>query len=171
MPTTEADRIPAERADRTPAEGTETRIQMDPPAVFAAALGAMVSLAVVLPGPDVVTGSWRWAGLLPAAGGATLHRAAWRRFRTRDTTVRADRTPAALVTTGPFSRTRNPMYLAGVLILLGTAALLGAATPFLIVPAYLGVVDRRFLPAEEEVLERRFGDAYRTYRERVRRWL
>lgn len=163
MTTGDTDRI---RVDRAAAEG-----HPDPPAVFAAAMAAMIALAVVLPGPDGVRGAWRMAGLAPVLAGAVLHRSAWRRLLARDTTVRADEEPRTLVTDGPFARTRNPMYLAGVLILLGGAVLLGRTTPFLVVPAYAWMAHRRFLPAEEEALEERFGESYRAYRERVRRWL
>lgn len=143
----------------------------DPPTVFAAALGAMVALALVIPGTRIVSGAWRAAGLLPVACGVALHRAAWRRLRSAGTPVRADEEPRKLVTDGPYARSRNPMYLAGALILLGSAPLLGAATPFLVVPAYVWLADRRFLPAEERTLEARFGEAYRSYRERVPRWV
>lgn len=76
-----------------------------------------------------------------------------------------------LVTNGPYARFRNPLYLADVMILLGLAELtknvwfaLGALV-FGILVTFLAI-----LP-EERHLEARFGDAYRAYKKRSRRWL
>jgi protein-S-isoprenylcysteine O-methyltransferase Ste14 len=77
----------------------------------------------------------------------------------------------AIVETGPYRFTRNPIYLGMCLGLVGLAIafnnlwLLGMLVPFVLVIRY-GVVAR-----EEAYLERKFGDAYRDYRTRVRRWL
>ena len=76
-----------------------------------------------------------------------------------------------LVTEGPYRFTRNPIYLGMVLSLTGLAIafgnlwLLTMLVPFVLVIRY-GVIAR-----EEAYLERKFGDAYRAYRARVRRWL
>jgi protein-S-isoprenylcysteine O-methyltransferase Ste14 len=77
----------------------------------------------------------------------------------------------AIVETGPYSVTRNPIYLGMFLGLVGLAMgfdglwLLVMLVPFALVIRY-GVVAR-----EESYLERKFGDTYRSYRSRVRRWL
>jgi protein-S-isoprenylcysteine O-methyltransferase Ste14 len=76
-----------------------------------------------------------------------------------------------IVDTGPYRFTRNPIYLAMFLGLVGLALafdslwLLAVLVPFAFVIRY-GVVAR-----EEAYLERKFGDVYRRYRSRVRRWL
>ena len=76
-----------------------------------------------------------------------------------------------IVETGPYRFTRNPIYLGMFLGLVGLAIafdnlwLLATLVPFALVIRY-GVVAR-----EEAYLERKFGDAYRQYRARVRRWL
>jgi len=76
-----------------------------------------------------------------------------------------------IVETGPYRFTRNPIYLGMFLGLVGLAVafdslwLLAMLVPFTLIIRY-GVVAR-----EEAYLERKFGDAYRQYRARVRRWL
>jgi protein-S-isoprenylcysteine O-methyltransferase Ste14 len=73
-----------------------------------------------------------------------------------------------IVDTGPYRFTRNPIYLGMVLGLIGLAIALKSLwtlVPFALVIRY-GVVAR-----EEAYLERKFGDVYRRYRARVRRWL
>jgi protein-S-isoprenylcysteine O-methyltransferase Ste14 len=77
----------------------------------------------------------------------------------------------AIVESGPYRFTRNPIYLGMFLGLIGLAIafdnlwLLMTLVPFALVIRY-GVVAR-----EETYLERKFGDVYRGYRARVRRWL
>jgi len=76
-----------------------------------------------------------------------------------------------IVDTGPFRFTRNPIYVGMMVGLIGLAIafnslwLLLMLVPFALVIRY-GVVAR-----EEAYLERKFGDVYRRYRARVRRWL
>jgi protein-S-isoprenylcysteine O-methyltransferase Ste14 len=76
-----------------------------------------------------------------------------------------------IVERGPFRITRNPMYLQMVLGCIGLAVLLWnlwilILTPLCALALHVGAV----LP-EEAYLERKFGDAYRDYKKRVRRWI
>jgi len=68
----------------------------------------------------------------------------------------------AVVTTGPYKVTRNPMYLGMVIILIGMATLFGSLLPFLVIPAFIFVIQTQFIVGEEE---------YLNYKRRVRRWL
>jgi protein-S-isoprenylcysteine O-methyltransferase Ste14 len=85
--------------------------------------------------------------------------------------VPTNRPTTTIVASGPYRFTRNPIYLGMVFALIGLAIafdilwLLLMLVPFALVIRY-GVVAR-----EEAYLERRFGDVYRGYRSRVRRWL
>lgn len=146
-------------------------MRASPPLIFAGAVVAAVILAMLLPEPTVVPGEWRLLGLLPVALGSGLHWWAWRTFRLRKTTVRADRSPRRLVTDGPYARTRNPMYLGGIVILLGLAVLLGSSASFLAPLGYGLVAHLLFLPAEEQVMRERFGDEYPEYRASVPTWI
>jgi protein-S-isoprenylcysteine O-methyltransferase Ste14 len=77
----------------------------------------------------------------------------------------------ALVTDGLFALTRNPMYIAMVVMCLGFAFLLGRATMFAAPFMMFGVLNWAFIPFEEAKMRRQFGDAYDAYAKRVRRWL
>jgi protein-S-isoprenylcysteine O-methyltransferase Ste14 len=70
-----------------------------------------------------------------------------------------------------FRLSRNPMYLGLILVLAGAALLLSSPLALLVAPAYGWWVQRRFIAREERLLEDRFGDAYRAYCLRVRRWV
>jgi protein-S-isoprenylcysteine O-methyltransferase Ste14 len=88
-----------------------------------------------------------------------------------ETPIHNSATPIALVETGPFRLTRNPMYLFGAVALSGLSLLwlhlwLLAMVPLVLLATHYGVVLR-----EEAYLERKFGEPYRQYRARVRRWV
>ena len=96
-------------------------------------------------------------------GCATMYRAG--------TNVRPDRPVTALVTGGPFRYSRNPLYLCLTALYLGITLLLHALWPLVILVPLLLIVHRGIVLREERFLEARFGDAYRAYKARVRRWL
>ncbi len=77
---------------------------------------------------------------------------------------------ARLVTGGAFRRSRNPIYTGGTIGLFGLAVLLDTATGLGVV-VLLGLLARSVALAEERYLEAKFGDEYREYRSRVRRWI
>lgn len=75
-----------------------------------------------------------------------------------------------LVTGGMYQFTRNPMYLGLLLLLTGFAVYLGSLTPVGILPLFVMLLTNQQILHEERVLEEKFGEEYRVYKERVRRW-
>jgi protein-S-isoprenylcysteine O-methyltransferase Ste14 len=92
-------------------------------------------------------------------------------FRQAGTRPEPWRPTTALVTTGPYRFTRNPMYLGFTLLFLGIALWVNTLWPLLALPFILPTIHYGVVIREEAYMERRFGDAYRAYRNRVRRWL
>ena len=76
-----------------------------------------------------------------------------------------------IVTRGPYTFTRNPMYLQMVLGCLGFAILLRNIWILLLTPLCAWVLQVLAILPEEVYLERKFGESYRSYKSRVRRWL
>lgn len=142
-----------------------------PPQGLLIALALMAALHFLLPAATLVGSPWRWAGLLPAAIGLTLVLHSAQLFDRARTTIVPFHASSALVTTGFFRITRNPMYLGMVLLLGGVAMLFGTLTPWCMPPLFALWIDRRFIAAEERMLAERFGTAYDAYRAQVRRWL
>jgi protein-S-isoprenylcysteine O-methyltransferase Ste14 len=111
------------------------------------------------------------AGLLLIVGGVVVAWRASREFDRQGTHVNPDFPATAVVTTGPFRYSRNPMYVAltviqmGVGLALGSLWLLITLLPALII-LHVGVITR-----EEVYLETKFGQAYRAYKAAVRRWI
>jgi len=63
------------------------------------------------------------------------------------------------------------MYVCLTAALVGVFVLFGTLTPVLVVPAFVWVIRSRFIAVEERMMEDAFGDTYRSYKDRVRRWL
>jgi protein-S-isoprenylcysteine O-methyltransferase Ste14 len=80
-------------------------------------------------------------------------------------------TSRVLITHGPFSFSRNPMFLSGAVVLLGWAIFYGSAVVFVITMVGWTLGHFFKVPQEERGLEARFGDAYRAYKARVPRWI
>ena len=77
----------------------------------------------------------------------------------------------AIVTSGPYRFTRNPVYVALCLANLGIGLILQDLAPILLTLALAIVLHFGVILREERYLERKFGDAYAAYRDRVHRWL
>lgn len=76
-----------------------------------------------------------------------------------------------LVTSGPYRFSRNPLYLGGnVFIFFGAALLLGSPTALFFTAIHLPLMDL-FIRREERQLEKDFGEEWRRYKRRVRRWI
>ena len=112
-----------------------------------------------------------WFGGALILGGGALIVIGERAFKRVGTNVKPWRPTLALATAGIYSHLRNPMYVGAMLLLAGIAVALASDwLAILLVPTALllhfGVVRR-----EERYLEAKFGETYRQYKERVRRWL
>jgi protein-S-isoprenylcysteine O-methyltransferase Ste14 len=94
-------------------------------------------------------------------------------FRRAGTTVNPLQPDAAtaLVESGVYQLTRNPMYLGMLLGLLGWAFWLGHAPAFALAALFVPLMNRLQIIPEERALAARFGRAFADYRIRVRRWL
>jgi protein-S-isoprenylcysteine O-methyltransferase Ste14 len=142
-----------------------------PPVYFLAAILGEVLLHFLFPIHQVLAFPWRLLGLAFLAAGMVLNALADRSFKKHETTVKPFEESRALVTGGVFGISRHPMYLGMALMLLGLAALLGSAASFAVIPVFAVALDRIFIVQEERMLEETFGDRFRRYRTRVRRWI
>jgi protein-S-isoprenylcysteine O-methyltransferase Ste14 len=141
-----------------------------PPGWFIAGVLAMLALHVAAPGPRWLAPPWTLLGMPLLAAGIAIHAWALRVFRRSGTTSDPEGRPSVLVRSGPYARSRNPMYLAGLPILAGVAVLFGTTTPVFMLPLYaLGAT--RWVAREEGRMRERFGAEWEGYRGAVRRWI
>jgi protein-S-isoprenylcysteine O-methyltransferase Ste14 len=113
------------------------------------------------------------AGTAAAVASAALIGGSMQRFRAGGTTVEPFRPELAstLVTSGPNSLTRNPMYVGMAGLLVAHALLRGGWLPVLPVAAFVAVIDRTQIRPEEAALRELFATEYEEYCARVPRWL
>ena len=78
---------------------------------------------------------------------------------------------ARIVSAGPFSVTRNPIYLSLCLVLASFAGFTASAWFLVFVPVLVAILDLGVIRAEERYLTARFGEEYVAYTHRVRRWI
>jgi len=142
-----------------------------PPVFLLGALLLEWGLHVYLPITRLVPEAWSALGVIPIALGVGVIIVAARQFRKAMTVIHPFDQPLALVTGGVFGLSRNPMYSAMIAILIGGAFAWGTLTPFLLPPAMVWVLSRKFIPMEESNLSEVFGEDYDRYKRRVRRWL
>jgi protein-S-isoprenylcysteine O-methyltransferase Ste14 len=76
-----------------------------------------------------------------------------------------------IVERGPFRISRNPMYLQMIIVCIGVALLLANPWILLLTPLGAWVLHHFAIRPEEAYLERKFGQTYRAYKDRVPRWL
>ena len=94
----------------------------------------------------------------------------WTMTRAR-TPINVSKPTVRLITDGPFRVSRNPSYLAFVGHYLGVTCLVNSRWPLLLLPLAILLVQGGAIEREERYLARRFGQPYRPYRARVRRWI
>ncbi len=142
-----------------------------PPVYFLAALLVAIGLHRWLPIVTILPAPWNQFGVLPLVLGLGAVLVSATAFHKAGTAIKPFEDSSVLVTHGFYRYTRNPMYLGMLLTLGGIAMLLGSLSPFFTLPPLAYILTRRFIVREEAMLEARFGDEYRRFRERVRRWL
>ena len=148
-----------------------SQVMVPPPLVFLGYLIGALILNWIIPFPAPWTLVLRIVGGLAVLGGISFVGSAFSQMRKANTPVDPRQSVTALVTSGTYRFTRNPIYLGFFLIYLGFTLLDGTlwgsiASPFLILTTTNAVIH-----AEEDYLQEKFKDQYTSYKSRVRRWL
>jgi len=117
-------------------------------------------------------GRWGdWIGAALVLGGLGLMLAAAVEMRRHRTTIIPHQMPDAMVSSGIFGITRNPIYLGDALVLAGLGLRWDSILAILSLPVFVRLVTKRFIEGEEARLRQRFGPAFDDYSGRVRRWI
>ncbi len=145
-----------------------------PPVIYVVAIAASVVLGMLYPLPwigDIFGDLLFGVGWVALFGVAMLWITAIRTMFRAKTTLDPNAEPDHLVTSGPFGITRNPMYLANTLLLIGVAFITGIA--WFLIFAFLAAfaTQKLAIEKEEKILAAKFGKKYRDYAKRVRRWI
>ncbi len=142
-----------------------------PPFYFLGAIALMVALDRFVPVVTLIEPPITYLGWIPFGLALAMAFSVNWRFKRAGTTIKPFADSSALVTDGPFAFSRNPIYLSAVVGLLGIFVVLGSLSPLVVIPPFIAIIRTRFIAVEERMLEEAFGDAYRDYMKRVRRWI
>ncbi len=145
-----------------------------PPLIYVSAIAISIILHWLYPLPwfgspmSFILVPIGWLALLAFV---TLIVTAIRTLRRHKTTMNPTAMPDHLVTDGPFGISRNPMYLANTLLLIGVGFVSGIVwfLPFALIAAY--ITGKVAIEKEEHWLAEKFGKRYRDYAKLVRRWI
>jgi len=149
----------------------EPKRKILPPVYLLLALLVMVGLHYLMPIARIIAPPYSYLGAALIVAGIAITSVAALSFKKAGTPVVPFEPSTALVAGGLYRITRNPMYLGMVLALVGTAVLLGTVSPYLPIPVFVGIIQKRFIKGEERFLEGIFGAEYLRYKDEVRRWL
>ena len=123
------------------------------------------------PGPRFTSLEGQLAGGVLIVIGLALLVVAGGLFQKAGTNLIPFREVTALVTTGVYRYSRNPMYLGMASVLLGLAVTVGATTALLVPPIFMAIIEFRYIRPEEDMLRGVFPEEFPAYCQRVRRWI
>ena len=153
-------------------EDTGPGVRIPPPVVILAGIviGAATDRVFPIEVPAATFTGWLGGALVLFALilGPGL---SFREYRKVNTPIRPDRPATALVTTGPFRYTRNPMYLSLLMLQTGVGLWMSNAWVIVLLVPVTAWLRWRVIAAEERHMVRQFGQVYLNYQARVRRWL
>ncbi len=149
------------------------KLKVPPPlvtAIFAAAIGLV---ARYLPNVALPILLRIISSIITVAMALVLFVLAHREFHAAQTTINPfqPQQASALITDGIFRYSRNPIYLAFLLLLIGWALFLANLWALLLCPPFVLYLNHFQIQEEERALESHFGERYLDYKSRVRRWL
>jgi protein-S-isoprenylcysteine O-methyltransferase Ste14 len=147
------------------------QVMVMPPVVYLGYLIGALVLNWIVPFPAPWPLPLRILGGLLVAAGLIFGGSAFAQMTKAHTSPDPHQPTTALVTQGPYRFTRNPIYLGFFLIYLGFTLLAGTLWGLVISPFLLWTITHAAIHAEEDYLEKKFGEQYTAYRSRVRCWI
>ena len=142
-----------------------------PPVWLVIAMLATYVLDRWLPIAEIFPWPWYLVGAPLILLGIIMTASSAGAFKRAGTPVVPFEPSTALVVRGWYRLTRNPMYLGLALVLAGVGVLQGSVGALAPLPAFIAGLHFRFILGEERFLEEIFGEEFRAYRSRVRRWV
>ena len=141
-----------------------------PPTYLFLGLLLSVVLFYLFPSLKLIKFPYNLFGLAVLLVGIILNWQSWVLFKKHKTSYKFEES-TLFIKEGLYKYSRNPMYLGMVMLLLGVAIYVGNLASLVPLILFFVVIDRMFVPYEEEKMENTFGVEYLDYKKRVRRWL
>ena len=141
-----------------------------PPLLFLFCCAAMIICSLLILEWVYLPRPWDNLGFIFLFGGLAMVRNIQNQFKQHQTEINTFKLPQKLVTTGLFRYSRNPIYLGFSIALFGVAIVLGNVIAFDGFLAFIIAVNLWYIPFEEAVMEKQFGQDYLSYKKKAGRW-
>jgi protein-S-isoprenylcysteine O-methyltransferase Ste14 len=155
--------------NKQPTKGGPNPGLLRPPIIFLCAI--LLGIALNRPWPlHFMPRNVVLLGPLVTVCAVALFLLSYREFRAAGTSVRGSERTSTIVQTGPYGFSRNPIYLAFILFILGLSVWLNNLWLLVTLVPAVSIIAMVVIPREERFLERNFNGQYSSYKARVRRW-
>jgi len=154
----------------SPNQADSPGVRVPPPLIFLGGLAIGLVLSAWAPTEYLGRAIARPLGGLLIGIGVLLALSAVGAFFQARTNLRPDRPSSALVRTGPYRFTRNPMYVSLAIVYGGVAVMMQSLWSLLLLPLVVAFIRTKVIAREEAYMGRRFGADYMRYKSEVRRW-
>lgn len=144
---------------------------LPPPLLLLIAVALSYLVSIMFPALHFNDASFPIVGLTLIPVGILLVLWAGNTLTQHKTTTHPKRKPTKLVAKGPYSWSRNPMYLGFLLVSIGTALLFANVLAFVGPVIFFAFISTFIIPFEESMLTKGFGKSYASYKKRIRRWV
>ncbi len=150
----------------------ETKMnKLNPPTYFFVLLIISFISHILFPIKQILISPYNYISLFLILFGTIINIWTDNLFKKAKTTVKPTHYPSYFITKGPFKISRHPMYLGMAAVLFGEAVLLGSLITFIFPIIFIILMETLFIPIEEENLQKKFGNKYLNYKNKVRRWI
>jgi protein-S-isoprenylcysteine O-methyltransferase Ste14 len=149
------------------------KLKIPPPIVFFIAIACMWFIELIIPSLSYTLPFQKTVAMILSIIGGVFGVSSILTFVFSKTTINSVQVDAvsSLVSSGVYSITRNPMYLALLFVLLGWACILSNILALIVIPMYVLYMNYFQIIPEEIALESKYGDKFVQYKTKVRRWL
>lgn len=147
------------------------KVKLPPPLVALAAILIGELLTWILPVAIIPEGLRFPLGLLFVVGGIALFLYCATRFKKAGTGIPPWTTTTKIITSGVYQYSRNPIYVAFGMVVLGIAFAVNSLWMALMLVPFVIIINKTAIEKEEKYLEEKFKEEYLTYKQKVRRWL
>lgn len=142
-----------------------------PPFLLLLCILFMVAIRNLIVIKEIIPNPINYAGIALIIIGILITIIVRKGFEKVDTEIHTFKNPRKLVTTGLFKFSRNPIYLGFTISLIGVWVLLGTILPIIGILIFIVVTNNYYIPYEEQIMEKVFGNEYKKYKSKVRRWI
>ena len=146
-------------------------MKLYPPFMVLIGIGAQLLIGQIAPVSSIIGLGLQSLGVVLLIAGLAAILLTARAFSKEETTIIPDGEPSSLMQNGLFAYSRNPIYVGMAIVLTGSALLSGTYWSLLVPLVFVIAVQQIWIVKEEENMEAEFGQHYRDYKQRVRRWL